>query len=143
MNEVNVAVSDIEPPGWLPRLECICQTILGKLPVSGKEVSILLCSDLVISRLNRKYRQIDAPTDVLAFPQEDGETPGFSHDLLGDVVISVETLKRNSQTLQIPFEEEFFRLLIHGLLHLMGLEHEEMLEKQEKIVNYVKKEKLI
>jgi probable rRNA maturation factor len=81
------------------------------------EVSVLFCGDGAIRTLNRRYRGMDSPTDVLAFP---AETPG----LLGDIVISVPYASRQARRRGEPPAREIDRLLLHGLLHLSGYDHE-------------------
>lgn len=87
------------------------------------EISILLLDDKGISELNLQYLDRQGPTDVMAFPlyahdAEDASTQ--KPDMLGDVVISVETAERQAQ----DFQEEMIRLLTHGILHLLGFDHE-------------------
>jgi len=75
--------------------------------------------------LNRQYRGIDKTTDVLSFPQQSAEslksTPAL---LLGDIVINLSKAQRQASEHRIPFSEELRRLIIHGLLHLVGYDHE-------------------
>ena len=93
------------------------------------ELSILLVDDATIQNLNRQHRNIDSATDVLSFPQmEDDE---FISHLLGDVVISVETAKRQASEHQLSLEQELVLLLIHGLLHLLGYDHERSPEEEQ------------
>lgn len=73
-------------------------------------------------RLNGTYRGKDAPTNVLAFPMRDRAEP-FS-PLLGDVVVSLETARREADAMGRPFETHVDRLLVHGILHLLGYDHE-------------------
>jgi probable rRNA maturation factor len=80
---------------------------------SRGELSVLLTDDSVIQDLNRRYRGVDRPTDVLAFPQEGDE-------LLGDVVISMETAERQAADQGHSLQREVELLLAHGVLHLMG-----------------------
>lgn len=80
------------------------------------ELSVLLTCDETIRELNRTYRSIDKPTDVLSFPTGDDA-------LIGDVVISIETARRQAVDYDAPIKEELARLLIHGALHLMGFDH--------------------
>jgi len=82
------------------------------------ELSVMIGDERWIQDLNRKYRKRDAPTDVLAFPQQGG--PSASEHLLGDVAISAETAARQAKALGHRLEEELRVLLIHGLLHLTG-----------------------
>jgi len=83
------------------------------------EVSVLFCADTRMRALNRRYRGQDRPTDVLAFPTADSES-GF----LGDIVISVPYAEREARRRREPGAREIDRLLVHGLLHLMGYDHE-------------------
>ena len=84
---------------------------------SRMEISVLFCGDGAIRTLNRRYRRMDAPTDVLAFPAE-----GLG--LLGDIVISVPYASRQARRRGEPPAREIDRLLLHGLLHLSGYDHE-------------------
>ena len=91
------------------------------------ELSILLADDPTVHELNRTYRNTDAPTDVLSFSQLDGEQ--FMHaegnaQHLGDVVISLDTAKRQAEEYQQTLQQEVEHLLVHGVLHLLGYDHE-------------------
>ena len=86
-------------------------------PESKIEVSVLFCGDGAMRTLNRRYRRMDAPTDVLAFPAE-------SRGLLGDIVISVPYAARQARRRGESPAREIDRLLLHGLLHLSGYDHE-------------------
>uniref|UniRef100_A0A7S1TFJ3 Uncharacterized protein n=1 Tax=Compsopogon caeruleus TaxID=31354 RepID=A0A7S1TFJ3_9RHOD len=83
------------------------------------EVSVVLSSDAFIQRLNRQWRGLDHPTDVLSFPQGEDD-----QDLLGDLIISVETAHRQAQERNHSDRDEIRILLVHGLLHLLGYDHE-------------------
>lgn len=85
----------------------------------ASEVSILFCGDRRMRSLNRNFRSKDRPTDVLAFPG-DGAPGGF----LGDIVISAPYAARQARRRGEPVSREIDRLLVHGLLHLMGYDHE-------------------
>jgi len=91
---------------------------------SEAELSILITDDEEICSLNRDYRGIDRPTDVLSFSQIEGEGPVVLPDLLGDVVISWETAQRQATELGHEVPTEIKRLLVHGVLHLLGFDHE-------------------
>lgn len=121
------------------------------------EVSVLLTDDADIKHLNRDYRGVDAPTDVLAFAMRDGEDSDMNPNLLGDLVISVETASRQAETsdqfsathsslkteMQLTtynsLETEIALLAVHGVLHLLGYDHQTpedatvMFEKQRAI----------
>ena len=90
------------------------------------EVSVLLTDDAEIRSLNSQYRGIDRPTDVLSFSQLEGDDlpTGNGPLLLGDIVISLERAREQARDLGVSMEDELHRLFIHGLLHLMGYDHE-------------------
>jgi len=122
----------------------IIKKVLLHLKVDEKtEISVLFTDDKFIRSLNNKYRGIDKPTDVLSFNLQEGavESPEIeSNNLLGDIIISVETAQRQADTLNHSMERELTVLLIHGLLHLTGYDHEEdkdykiMREKESEIL---------
>lgn len=86
------------------------------------ELSVLFCDDARIRRLNRVYRGIDAPTDVLSFNQF--PPPGVEHaSALGDIVISLETVERRSDGDAKRIRDDVRLLFCHGLLHLLGYDH--------------------
>lgn len=90
-------------------------------------VAVALSSDAAVRRLNAAYRSKDAPTNVLSFPALDAPSPEQSDDTprsLGDVVLAVETLLAEAAAAGIPPAHHFQHLLIHGLLHLVGYDHE-------------------
>ncbi len=88
------------------------------------ELGIIFVSDRRIRTYNRAYRNHDKPTDVLAFPMREGIGGNLHPTFLGDVMISVETAARDARTAGRPFQEQIRILLIHGILHLMGYDHE-------------------
>ena len=84
-----------------------------------------MTGDDEIARLNRQYLGREGPTNVLAFPMMDFSSNDFDTDLLGDVVISMDTAQREAEESGAPFSLVFDRLLIHGILHILGYDHEE------------------
>ncbi len=84
----------------------------------------MITDDPGIRTLNREYLGRDRPTNVIAFPMQEGEFSHISPDLLGDVVISVETTAMEAGNAGIDFSERFDQLIIHGILHLLGYDHE-------------------
>lgn len=88
------------------------------------ELSLLFTDDEHIAELNRRYLNRDGPTNVLAFPMIDATEPELHTSMLGDIVISLDAAMRDAQGLRESFEGTVDRLLIHGLLHLLGYEHE-------------------
>ena len=88
------------------------------------ELSISFVDDAEIQELNRDYLRRDKPTNVLAFPMREGKFPGLHPNLLGDVVISIETARRQSNRFGLNEQEMILFLMIHGILHLLGYDHE-------------------
>ena len=111
----------------------LAEKILRNMKCSSDvELSILITDDTEIRKLNKKYRHKNKATDVLSFaPAEAKEFVCLKH-ILGDVVISVETAKRQAQELGVAFADEFARLLIHGILHLLGYDHENVSPRRAK-----------
>jgi probable rRNA maturation factor len=95
------------------------------------EISILLVDDPQITKLNKTYLNRNRPTDVIAFSQIEGAFSNLSEhsNLLGDLVISLETAKRQAQEEKTTLKDEVVFLLIHGILHLIGYDHEGSVEK--------------
>ena len=89
------------------------------------ELSLLLTDDVQIRALNKQYRKINRPTDVLAFPMLEGDAFPPRSQLLGDVVISLETARRQAKEAGHSMGREVKILLIHGILHLLGYDHED------------------
>jgi len=88
------------------------------------ELSILLTDDEEIAGLNRQYRGKEGPTNVLAFPMRETPPAGTDAGMLGDIVISLDTAHREAGACHTTLPETVFRLLVHGLLHLLGYDHE-------------------
>ncbi len=88
------------------------------------EISIVMTDDDQIRQLNKTYRKKDKPTNVLAFPMQEGRFADITPGLLGDVVISCETAQQEADKANIDLLERISQLLIHGILHLIGFDHE-------------------
>jgi probable rRNA maturation factor len=88
------------------------------------EVSIVIVDDEEITRLNRQYFHRTRPTNVISFPMTAGECGAINPQILGDVVISAETAKRQAAAVGGETGEEVLFLMIHGILHLVGFDHE-------------------
>lgn len=95
------------------------------------EISLLICDDAQIKELNKEYRQKDYATDVLSFPMS--EDPYAEGGMLGDIVISLDTAKKQAQEADIALEREISFLFIHGVLHLMGFDHELGADEEEEM----------
>ena len=157
MNRVYVAMQEgVEEPDWFENVEPFVQKALGELKYDGEEISMLLCNDEYMQQLNKEYRQIDSATDVLSFENdEEYEDEEGKWKCVGDIVISLDTLPVNADYFEEDRNSELKRLIVHGLLHLNGMDHgEEHIEKgtapecemlvlQEKVLQKLKDEKII
>jgi probable rRNA maturation factor len=111
----------------LPALRRWLQTCLRRLRHSRAEVSVLLTDDAAVRRLNRRYRGVDRATDILSFGMRELRRPGDPlpprADLLGDLVVSLTTVRRQAAAAGRAFRDELREILAHGLLHLLGYDH--------------------
>jgi probable rRNA maturation factor len=127
---VNIAILDETTEldsKYKSSLEKIARLVLKELGVPGdSELSISFTDDIRMRELNLSYRQINRTTDVLSFPQ--GEGPDFT--LLGDIIISLDTARRHSKSYGVTLHEELKKLVIHGVLHLLGHDHKKKKETQ-------------
>ncbi len=89
------------------------------------ELSLFLTDDETVHELNRTYRGVDRTTDVLSFSQREGENPDLWDNLLGDVIISVDQAQRQAAEYGHSMAREVGFLTVHGVLHLLGWDHEE------------------
>ncbi|MBP6914374.1 rRNA maturation RNase YbeY [Candidatus Parcubacteria bacterium] len=113
-------------------LESIVRKVLKGEKIK-KNIEVAFVKEKEIKALNKKYRRKDKATDVLSF--------GTIDDVLPQIVICIEIVKKNAKEDNIPFKQELSKVLIHGILHLMGMNHvktkeaEEMLQKQNKYLS--------
>lgn len=128
-----------EGAGPRPPSRAVCrmaERMLRALGLDAMELSVLLTGDATIRALNRDHRRIDRPTDVLAFSQHEDARGRFvsftprAGGLLGDVVISLDTARRDARAARIELDEELALLLAHGLLHLLGMDHRDDAEER-------------
>lgn len=98
-----------------------------------KELSLLLCDNKYIHELNKTYRGIDRPTDVLSFALNEGEEEDLEEEsnLLGDIIISLERTAEQAEEYGHGMERELAYLTVHGCLHILGYDHMEEDDKQE------------
>jgi len=142
------------PEAWIARLEQLLQLAAAAEGLTDGEVALTFVDDAEIHRLNRDYRNIDRPTDVLSFAmQEEGEEEsGIVYDedtegaaelvsgMLGDIIISAERARAQSEEYGHSLEREIGFLFVHGFLHLIGYDHQdeeserEMTAKQEAVL---------
>ena len=129
----------------LPPLRSLAELVLSEdgYPPSS-EVTMLLVSDEEMSSYNKRFLDRDGPTDVLAFPVED-LTPGVVPDvdingpplLLGDIIIAPSYISRQASEMGVTFEDELSLMVVHGILHLLGYDHQndeeaEAMEQRER-----------
>jgi len=114
MLEINNLTADPVDEGFLKK---ITVTVLNKKKQVEKRLSIALVGQKKIKDLNKKYRNKGRPTDVLAFP-------GDKQAGLGEIVICPEEVKKNAKRFNSAYRKELARVLIHGILHLLGYDHE-------------------
>jgi probable rRNA maturation factor len=108
-------------------LERTARAALDAEKVPPAELGILITDDATIRDLNRRYADEDKPTDVLSFSLREGEEFVSPDDTvrLGEVIISLDTAKRQAEDASRPLEAEVAHLLVHGILHLLGYDHAE------------------
>lgn len=148
MNITEVDYLNIDEPDWAINVIPYCLKVLDFLEEKGKEISLVFTDDITISGYNRDYRNKDEATDVLSFCQDEGDefpnlgSPEQFHHL-GDIIVSLETVEKHSQKFEVTFDEELRRVLVHGILHLLGRTHatrapeEPMLMEQERIIKTI------
>ena len=115
------------------------------LGLQRSELSVLFVNSRRMKILNTRYRGIPRDTDVLSFPLGD-ESPHDGPVMLGDIVISVPKALKQAKEFEVPFYDELLRLLVHGLLHLVGYDHEinsyqkkKMGKKEQELLDALKK----
>ncbi|GAB4390332.1 MAG: rRNA maturation RNase YbeY [Thermodesulfovibrionales bacterium] len=108
------------------RLERECRKALRLLGLQRAELSVLLAGPEGIRKLNSRYRGVDRPTDVLSFPlyESPRDFPVEGEFALGDIVLCPSQAARQARLYGVALEDEMRRLLVHGLLHLLGFDHE-------------------
>ena len=139
-------------PAWETALKRYARMVLAELGKDLWDLSVMLCSDETMQALNSRYRGKAGTTDVLTFSLDEGEAfpvQGGIRRQAGDIVISLDSLAANARRFGISEDEELRRLLIHGILHLDGMDHrtngktEPMLQLQEQILTKLSGESII
>ena len=110
-------------PLRIPTVQKKAQAILNALECPDGELSVLLVDDPRIAELNETYLKHQGPTNVISFPMREGDGGNLHPELLGDVVISMDTCAREAELGAISTERRFYELLVHGILHLFGYDH--------------------
>jgi probable rRNA maturation factor len=122
------------------RIRGTVSRILKILNCAGKEISISFTDDEKIKKLNKQYLGRNKPTNVLSFSLQEGEYGNINPQTLGDVVISVETAQKDAVNGKLTFEQEIDFLIIHGILHLLGYNHENTTAEETKKMKQKEKE---
>ncbi|MCD6273407.1 MAG: rRNA maturation RNase YbeY [Deltaproteobacteria bacterium] len=117
------------------------QAILNALDCPDGELSLLILDNLQITELNQKYLNREGPANVIAFPMRGGDYSEIAPQLLGDVVISAEKAADEGSIFNISMEERFMQLIVHGILHLFGYDHEK--SDKEALIMEQKSEELL
>lgn len=105
-------------------LRRLASRVLEGVGLLKAELSVVLVDDQEITGLNLQYLGRNEPTNVIAFPMREGEAGHISPHLLGDVVISLDTARREAREAGVPWGERLAALLAHGVLHLLGHDHD-------------------
>lgn len=105
----------IDTKAW----ESFAEKAAAAIGKNGSTATVAFVSDKAIRQLNQQFRNVDKPTDVLSFPADEQDKLN-----LGDIAISVETAARQAKENGLTFDEEVAQLILHGLLHLSGYDHE-------------------
>ena len=106
-----------------PFIRSIVDVVLGRLEAEDAEVSVSIVGPRTMLQLNSEYRDKPQPTDVLSFAMEEGEDLISPLRMLGDVVICEQVLMQQAEEYETSPEKELVRLLVHGILHLLGHDH--------------------
>ena len=148
MNTIDISYDNDSYKALAPKKAVLeyLNKVLSELSLSDVEFSVSFIDEKHMHQMNKEFRDIDDSTDILSFAAEDDDGFGFfsagrRKRVLGDMVICPEVLRRNAQSFNVSENEELRRLLIHGVLHLSGDNHqtndpsEPMLIKQEEILS--------
>ena len=114
--------------------------LLRELRCEEYELSLLLVDDDQIREFNKTYLKRDRSTNVISFSMREGEFGDINPQLLGDIILSVETAYRDAATVRIDLMDEVEFLVIHGLLHLLGYEHEDVAATESRQMKMREKE---
>ncbi|UCE05971.1 MAG: rRNA maturation RNase YbeY [bacterium] len=109
----------------LQMIKNLVKTVLSEEGISQAEINIILANDKYIIKLNQDFLNKDITTDVLSFNLEDEP----HNQIEGEVYVNIEQIKRQARDFQVTFREELFRILIHGVLHLIGFNDQKDEEK--------------
>lgn len=127
--DLRIADAQWESLGDLEALTWRVLSAAGAHMKTAGELAVLFTNDADMRALNKQWRGLDKPTDVLSFPSDQPEIPG-QPQYLGDIALAYETSLRDAESMHRPFEGHVSHLLIHGFLHLLGYDHIEPKDAQ-------------
>jgi probable rRNA maturation factor len=142
---VEIAVDGQSMPPWRASLSRFCRRAAAAAGFGEWEISVLLCGDERMKALNARYRGKETSTDVLSFSRDES---GPDVPLVGDLAICIPAMRRNALRFAVTEDEELKRLLIHGILHLAGMDHgrgksRRMLSLQDKLLEQLREERIV
>ena len=143
------------------RIRIITEDLLTSLGLQGKDLSLLLVNNRAIKKMNKSWFGKDRPTNVISFSYMDSSPASFleeyeegvvkndqSAEIIGDIIISLERAKEEAEAATCPFYERLFALVVHGLVHVLGFNHEtgknearRMKYRENKLLDYVRSHK--
>jgi len=144
MNSIELIRGIEKLPEGIEGIVDFALAILDRIAVKNWQMGIVITDDRGISEYNREWRSIDKATDVLSFAHNEGVPVPHMHNTqleAGDIVVSLESVERNARNWGNPFDLEFRRVVIHGILHLKGMDHSSddyekgMLQLQEELLS--------
>jgi probable rRNA maturation factor len=122
--ESDLWAAEPEAEAIVRRAVAAAADVVRALPAASGEVSVMLADDAALRALNRQWRQIDKPTNVLSFPAMAPRSFNGMPQLLGDIAIAYETTAREAAAEPKPAIHHLAHLAVHGFLHLVGYDHE-------------------
>ena len=121
---LSLSQSDDVPAEWIDQATReVLSEIAGQLDPHDATVGLVLVDDARIQEINREFRDKDHPTDVISFSYLEDDSPG-GDDLVGEIYISHQTLEKEATELGVDTGKMFVRIAVHGLLHVLGYDHE-------------------
>lgn len=141
-NETNEKVDEIK------YLDEVIDYTLKMENSTESELNVIIVDNEFIHKLNKEYRGVDRPTDVISFAHQDDKSFGFSSNILGDIYISIDKAREQANEYGHSLKRELCFLTVHGVLHLLGYDHTKskeeekiMFDKQDKVLNDLKIER--
>jgi len=126
-----LSLSDDTQPEWLDApTRRVLATIAAGLPPDGRVVGLVVVGDEEMRVINRDFRSVDAPTDVLSFSYLDEGEPLEAGDPVGEIYVSAQTVEREARELNVDVRHLFLRVGVHGLLHVLGHHHADETEAE-------------